>query len=71
MSLRAAYLVFAAKQSPVVWEIASDKEQERPRNDISLSKPAGRFTPTQTSSTHLFFSAIHWQLIHNTICEKE
>lgn len=34
MSLRAALLVLAAKQSPVKLEIASDKEQERPRNDI-------------------------------------
>ena len=36
MSLRAALLVLAAKQSPVILEIASDKEQERPRKDIPL-----------------------------------
>jgi len=40
MSLRAALLVFAAKQSPTLQEIASDKEQEpspfeAPRNDMS------------------------------------
>lgn len=36
MSLRAALLVLAAKQSPIKLGIASDKEQERPRNDIRL-----------------------------------
>jgi hypothetical protein len=36
MSLRAAHLVFAAKQSPNGNGIASDKEQERPRNDMAF-----------------------------------
>jgi hypothetical protein len=36
MSLRAALLVLAAKQSLTRQEIASDKEQERPRKDMAL-----------------------------------
>ncbi len=36
MSLRAALLILAAKQSPAQRGIASDKEQERPRKDISV-----------------------------------
>jgi len=37
MSLRAALLVFEAKQSLRGEEIASDKEQNRPRNDIIVA----------------------------------
>ena len=40
MSLRAALLVFAAKQSLTGDEIASDEEQERPRNDMPVLRKA-------------------------------
>lgn len=36
MSLQAALLGLAAKQSPSQQRIASDKEQERPRNDTKF-----------------------------------
>ena len=56
MSLRATLLFFVAKQSPTLQEIASGKEQVRPRNDICTSTklPIGQKQVTGSVSVEYF-----------------